>query len=324
MSQALDQTALQQAAEWFAVLSDKQIDESDRLAWQAWLAASPRHHSAWKEVEAINASFNKLNTVSSKTASHQALSHPNSRRQALKVLGFAGVALFGGVMLKRYSPWQDWLTTLTASAKTYSPPPGKTATVVLADASRLWLNANSQAKVEYGLMLRRITVLAGEVLLQSGHDDQDRALVVDTRHGRMTALGTRFTVRQETGRTLLAVYDGRVAITTPQGESIIVPAGNQAYFDTQKISPLEPALSAREAWTRGILIADNQHLDDFIAELSNYYPRRISVSPSVAHFRLMGAYPFSNVPLVLQEIANSLPIRVQNDAQGNFELKPLN
>lgn len=319
---AVEQLALQQAAEWFAVLSDDAPEASERQAWQAWLTAHPAHQRAWAEVEAINAAFSNLNAVASKSASHQALLHSSGRRQALKMLGLAGVTYLGVSLLHRYSPWQDWLTTLTASAITYRTPAGRTHRVLLADQGKLWLNTDTQVRVAYGWMLRRITLEYGEILLQSGHDPQARPLVVDTQHGRLTALGTRFTVCQEATRTLLAVYEGRVAITPSQGTAITLSAGQQAYFDRHGVGAIQAALPAREAWTRGILIADNQSLKDFIAELARYHSTRLSVAPDIAHLRLMGAYPFANVPLVLQEITHSLGIRQHTDAQGNIQLLP--
>lgn len=318
----LEQLALQQAAEWFAVLSDGEPGQDERQAWQAWLAAHPAHQRAWAEVEAINASFSSLNAVASKSASHQALLHSSGRRQALKMLGLAGTTYLGVSLLHRYSPWQDWLTTLTANTSIYRTPAGRTHRVLLADQGKLWLNTDTQVRVAYGWMLRRITLEYGEILLQSGHDPQARPLVVDTRHGRLAALGTRFTVCQQAERTLLAVYEGQVAIAPTQGSPITLRAGQQAYFDRHNVGAVQAALPAREAWTRGILIADNQSLKDFVAELSRYHTTSLTVAPGIAHLRLMGAYPFANVPLVLQEISHSLGIRQQTDAQGNIQLLP--
>ncbi|HSI27779.1 MAG: FecR domain-containing protein [Methylophilus sp.] len=324
MSSPAEHLALQQASEWFAVLNDTRASDSDHQAWQAWLAASPAHAFAWQEVESVHASFQQLNSIASKPASFDALRQSSSRRDFLKVVGFAGASLFSLMLIKRYSPWQDWVTTLTATNETYSPPPAGTSMVVLADKGKLWLNANSQANVEYGWMLRRITLLAGEILLQSGHDEKQRPLVVDTLHGRLTALGTRFTVRQESGKTLLAVYQGQVAINPTQGNAKVINAGSQAYFDNQTIQAFEPASPAREAWTRGMLIADNSKLEDFVAELSNYTTKKIFVARSLAHHRVMGVYPFSNVPVVMAEVANSLSIRLRVDGLGNMELLPKN
>ncbi|MCB5185102.1 FecR domain-containing protein [Methylobacillus gramineus] len=324
MSHNAELTALQQAAEWFAVLRDDQVREHDRHAWQTWFNASPLHQTAWQEVEAINSPFHQLSDIAIKPAALNALNRPTSRRQALKLLGFAGTALISGMLLKRYSPWQDWATTLTASAETHSTMLGKTGMLPLADGGKLWLNTHSQVKVEYGMTLRRIRLIAGEILLQSGKDtDQpSRPLVVDTPHGRLTALGTRFSVQQQAQHTLLAVYDGQVAISPKQGKSFIIVAGWQARFDASHIEHPQPASLAREAWTRGTLIADNRRLDDFIAELGNYFPGKLSVAPEIAHLRLMGAYPFSNVPLVLDEIANTLPLKLQHSTSNTIELVP--
>jgi transmembrane sensor len=321
---AAEHLALQQASEWFAVLNDTRASESDHQAWQAWLAASPAHAFAWQEVESVHASFQQLNTIASKSASFDALRLSSSRRDFMKVLGFAGASVFSLMLVKKYSPWQDWVTTLTATNQAYRPPAAETSMVALADNGKLWLNANSHAKVEYGWTLRRITLLAGEILLQSGHDEKLRPLVVDTLHGRLTALGTRFTVRQESGKTLLAVYQGQVAITPTPGSAKVVDAGWQAYFDDRTIYAFEPASPAREAWTRGMLIADNTRLDEFVAELSNYTTKKISVARSLAHHRVMGVYPFSNVPIVMAEVANSLSIRLRIDTLGNMELLPKN
>ena len=324
MSQSAELTALQQAAEWFAVLRDEQAEENDKIAWQAWLKASPLHQSAWAEVESIHTPFQELTSIAHKPAAHQALSRPTSRRQALKLLGFGSIAFASGMLLKRFSPWQDWITTLTAQADIHRPEPGKTGIVTLADGGKLWLNAGSLATVEYGYSLRRITLAAGEILVQSGHDTTSpaRPLVVDTRHGRMTALGTRFTVQQQAEHTLLAVYEGQVAISPKHASPIVISAGWQTQFDTHRVSHPAKASAAREAWTRGILIADNRRLDDFIQELGLYYPGKLSVSPSAAHLRLMGAYPFNDVHLVLDEITNTLPVQIQESGKDSIVLMP--
>ncbi|MFJ5445939.1 FecR domain-containing protein [Methylobacillus methanolivorans] len=322
MKQTTDHIALQQAAEWFAVLRDEHVQQDDLAAWQVWLNASPLHQSAWQEVEAINTPFTQLTAIADKPAAHRALHHPASRRQALKLLGFAGAAFVSGMLLKRYTPWQDWATTLTAQSDIHRSEPGKTDVVTLADGGKLWLNAGSEAKVEYGITLRRITLVAGELLLQSGHDQALRPLVVDTLHGRLTALGTRFSVQQQAEFTLLAVYEGQVAIQPKQGKTVIIEAGWQARFDRQHVAHTAPASPAREAWTRGILIADNRRLDDFIAELSNYYPGKLSVSPSIAHLRLMGAYPFNDVPKTLNAITQTLPVSLQQLGADGIMLIP--
>ena len=63
------------------------------------------------------------------------------------------------------------------------------------------------------------------------HLDVYKRQVVDTAEGRLRALGTRFTVRQEAGATLLAVYQGAVEIrTTGNAPAVVITAGHQARY----------------------------------------------------------------------------------------------
>ncbi|WZB74169.1 FecR domain-containing protein [Achromobacter insuavis] len=84
---------------------------------------------------------------------------------------------------------------------------------MLPDGSRVWLNTASAFNRDFQPGLRRLHLVAGEILIETG-TDKDRPFVVDTAEGRLRALGTRFTVRQEADATLLAVYQGAVEIRT--------------------------------------------------------------------------------------------------------------
>ncbi|HCE41020.1 MAG TPA: iron dicitrate transport regulator FecR, partial [Alcanivorax sp.] len=78
----------------------------------------------------------------------------------------------------------------------------------LDDGGRLWLNSATTVDVAYDDALRRVTLHDGEILIQTGADPRRRPFVVDTRHGRLRALGTRFTVRHHRDHGFLAVYQG--------------------------------------------------------------------------------------------------------------------
>src|SRR5690606_34915378 len=144
----------------------------------------------------------------------------------------------------------------------------------LPDGSRVWLNAASSLDADMRDGLRRLALVAGEILVDTAHDA--RPFVVDTPQGRMRALGTRLTVRREAGRTFLAVYDGAVEIRTAgDAATQVVPAGRQAHFDATHISATAPADAAREAWSRGELIAWDLSLADVVDELRPYHAAHI-------------------------------------------------
>lgn len=315
--QAVEHTALQQAAEWFALLRSGHTQPTDYAAWQIWLQADAKHRAAWQAVESIDATFNQASHLGNAQAVKSALLHPpsTSRRQALKLLGVAGTTLVAGWILKSHSPWRDWLTNVAASDVQYEVGVGQTRLFTLAEGTRLWLNTASQAEVSYSVALRRITLRTGELLVASAkeHVALERPLVVDTIHGRITAIGTRFTVRLNEQHTYVAVYEGAVAIKANAGARLqVLKAGEQVQFNALAVQTIQPAEKAREAWTRGILLADNRQLDDFMAELSRYRHGQIAVSPNIAHLRIMGAFPINDIDRVLNSISETLPVRIKH------------
>lgn len=315
-TQTLEHAALQQAAEWFALLRSEQTQQADYAEWQVWLQADSRHRAAWQAVESIDATFNQATHLGNSQAVKSTLLHPpsTSRRQALKLLGVAGTSLVAGWILKNHSPWRDWVTNVAANEVQYQVGIGQTRLFTLAEGTKLWLNTASQAEVSYSVALRRITLRTGELLVASAKEQTalERPLVVDTAHGRITAIGTRFTVKLNEKHTYVAVYEGAVAIEAKSGGRLqVLKAGEQVQFNALALQMVQPAEKAREAWTRGILLADNRPLDDFMAELSRYRHGQIVVSPNIAQLRIMGAFPINDIDRVLSAITEALPVRVK-------------
>lgn len=331
-TQPLENAALEQAAEWFAILRSEHAQEADYLEWKVWLEADTEHQSAWLEVESIDATFKHMTRSGNPQAAKSALLNQASfnpasasRRHALKLFSLAGASVISGLMVKRYSPWRDWVTNIAATPRQYQVTVGQTRLLTLTEGSRLWLNTQSHAEVSYSIALRRITLHAGELLIASAKDNSgnDRPLVVDTIHGRMTAIGTRFTVMLNAHDTYVAVFDGAVSVQAiGSGRQQLLKAGEQLRFNTQTIQAIQPAEKAREVWTRGILLADNRRLDDLMAELSRYRNGRITVSPTIAHLRIMGAFPISNTDLILTSIAESLPVAIKHVGSMDIAVIP--
>lgn len=315
-----DYRALQQAAEWFAVLADAPVSEAQRQAWCQWLAARPEHAAAWRRVEAISGQFARLPGDERRQAAGQALRGPlKGRRQVLGLfllLGGAGLlAVGGGARL----PWRAWV----ASERTGT---GEIRDTRLADGTHLWLSSRTAVDVDYGASLRRLQVLRGEVLIDTARDSVQppRPLVVDSAQGRLRALGTRFSVREGDGFTQLSVFEGAVQIE-PFGAATrqVLGAGRQVRFDRDGIAASEPVDQGRQAWSRGILLADDMRLGDFVEELGNHLPGYLGCDPRVADLRLVGAYPLADGQRILDALQNSLPIRLNRRLPWWVTLEPL-
>ena len=281
---------LQQAAEWFAVLGAPAVDAQAHQRWRQWLDADPAHQQAWRQVEAISGKFLNL-PGGNKPMAHRLLDAAATgqarRRQALKMLTLlCGVGL-GSWGASQAVPWRRWTATHhTALAERRE--------VRLADGGRVWLNTDSAIDVDYGPGLRRIRLVAGEILVTTAPDTQTpaRPFVVDTAQARLRALGTRYSVYQEDDASVVAVFDGAVQVepVTPGAAGGILHAGQQARITRAGHVAAEPAALARRSWADGLIVAENMRLGDFAAELSRYRRGHLGCDPAIADLRIVGTY----------------------------------
>ena len=320
---ALSHQALQQAAEWFALLRSGEATAADRAQWQAWLDDAQEHRKAWQQVERISGRFEPAQNSPSRDAAARGFCTANTRmarrRQVLVGLGgLAGSALFG---------WIGWRHTplpglLMARYADYRSETGEVRSIELPDGSSIWLGTASAFDLDYRKDLRRIRLIAGEILVQTAADP-DRPFVVDTPQGRLRALGTRFTVRLDDDETLVAVYSGAVeARTADTAATRIIQTGQQTRFTSATLAAGEIADPAREAWTRGILVTENTPLIDVVRELRRYRGGYLGVAPEIAHLSVIGSYPATDPDRALAMLEAVLPIRVKRPLSWWVSIEP--
>ena len=305
---------LEQAAEWFARLRDGRAGGAERAAWQAWLHAAEEHRAAWRYVEDISRGFAPLQEAPGRRDAADALATAAGRLRARRRI-LTGVAALAGTGLAGWLGWRQALLPagLLAWAADVRTGTGEQRDVTLADGSRLWLNTASAVNLRLGAQERRVRLVAGEVFVETAQGGGDaRPFLVETAHGRMRALGTRFNVRLDGGQTHLAVYEGAVEIRTGgSGTASVVAAGQQARFDAGRIAPAEAADAAREAWAQGTLVADDIPLREVVQELRRYRSGHIGVADSVADLRVYGNFPIHDTDRVLRMLAAALPVRIE-------------
>ncbi|GGB99133.1 hypothetical protein GCM10007205_05550 [Oxalicibacterium flavum] len=303
---------LERAAEWFALLRSGDASEADRAHWQAWLAASEENRHAWQYVERISGRFMPLRQGEHGRTAADAFQTARSlmtrrRRVLLGIAACAGSGVLG---------WQVWRHTPVAGmalawVADYHTATGEVRDVSLSDGTHVWLGTASAFNERYAGDLRRLDLVRGEILIQTGSDAL-RPFVLDSAHGRMRALGTRFTARLEDDATLLAVHQGSVEIRTgSSGATTVVQAGQQARFTATGIGRIEPADPGREASARGILIAQNIPLEQVVQELRRYHPGHLGLDPAIAGLPVFGSYPAHDVARTLAMLASVMPISVR-------------
>ncbi|KDE38853.1 Fe2+-dicitrate sensor, membrane component [Nitrincola lacisaponensis] len=300
---------MEQAAEWFALLRSGEATAAQQLAWQQWLQASVEHQRAWFYVERIGQRFEPIQVSPVRSAAVSAFCQVQNqqarRRQVLR-----GLLVLSGSSLLGWAGWQQ-TTQFRLPMADYHTATGEIRMLALQDGTHVWLNALSAVNEQYQPHQRQLTLVSGEMLVQTA-PDPSRQFIVTTPYGQLRALGTRFSVRLEDHHVLVAVYDGAVEIQTAwHGTTQIIPAGSQARFTDERIFSAEPADPAREAWSRGILIAQDIPLTELITELRRYYSGHLSLSPDAAELRVFGSYPVTDIEQTLSMLESVLPIQIQ-------------
>lgn len=302
---APDAAVLREAARWLVRLHSGRAGEADHAACAAWRDADPAHERAWQRAERLSQKFGAAPAaVGVPVLARQARSN---RRAALRTLALLATAAPAAWLGWRLAPWEAW----TSDHRTAT---GERREVQLADGSRVLLDTGSAIDVRIDAGQRTVRLRAGAIQVATAADA--RPFVVETALGRLRALGTRFTVRQDGEDTQqqirLAVTEGAVEVTLRGASSpaLVVPAGRQTLLRHQGASPLTAVSPESQAWTQGVLYAENMRLADFCAELARYRPGLLHCSPEVAELRISGAFQLRDTDYVLSMVANTLPVQV--------------
>lgn len=262
-------------------------------------------------VERISNRFEPMQSPAQQHAAASALQavRGGGRRRRQVLAGLAGLVASAGAGLLGWDAWSE-SPLAGAMLADHHTGSGDIRQLTLADGSELWLNTASAVDTDFSASLRRITLLRGEIAVRTAHGDT-RPLVVDTPHGRLRALGTRFTVRLARQSTYLGVFDGAVEARPERGAARVLHAGQQTELNAVGVAAPQAALAARDAWTRGVLLADDITLGELVAELRPYRHGHLAVAPEVAQLRVLGAYPLRDTDQALAMLEAALPVRVR-------------
>lgn len=303
------ETTADEASEWLTLLMSGEATDEDRQRWHQWRRRDPDNERAWQHIESFAARLKGLHPAAAHSALSLAADRTASpgRRRAMRALFWLGTAGATGVLASRTQTWRQ-------TAADYRTGTGEQRSVSLDDGTRITLNTASAIDVRFDGERRLVRLVAGEVMVVTGHARNDRRpFVVDTAEGRIRALGTRFTVRQQSDRTSVAVLESAIEITpfAASGTPRLLHAGERATFTADGIDTIATADDQTSAWTLGQLIADDMRLGDFIEELGRYRPGIVRCEPAVAGLRFSGVFPLADTDRILAMLPSVLPVQVR-------------
>jgi transmembrane sensor len=308
-----DYRVLQEAAQWFALLESGAASEAEHDAWATWMQEEA-HARAWSRVERIRSQLQPLADEATGRAARSVLLRQPDRRAALKYLAVAGIGI-ASVLAGGNLPWRSWAADQRSRV-------GEVRDLALDEGSRLWLNTDSAVDIDFRQDIRALSLQRGELLLDVASDR--RPLWLRSRDGAIRVeRPARFSLQQRGDRSWLNVFSGAVELRLANATGTRqVAAGQRQAFSLRTMGALEAAQRSREAWSQGVLLADNQRLADFIAELARYCSGYLGCDPRVAELRVVGAFPLADTERVLAALAATLPVTINRRLPWWVSLEP--
>lgn len=299
---------LQEAADWLTRLQRPEVDETDWLAFDAWLA-EPGAQEAYDAIQAVDEEiFHRGPTI------RTALSKPRhaASRQPFSVdwrwlggLGPAAAALVVAVVL---APWGELLPqpdTLYATAK------GESRAVQLADGSRIDLGVDSHLSVRLEPNARRVTVHDGQALFDVAHDAR-RPFVITAGDETVRVLGTRFDVRRRDGQLSVTVLRGLVEVSTDgQDEPVRLHPGQMLEHVEGGASITVSKVAAEDqiGWKSGRLVYRDQPLGRIVSDLNHYFDRPLRLEGEhTADLRFSGVLIVDGQDAMVRRLSSLMPI----------------
>ncbi|MFG0634454.1 FecR domain-containing protein [Pseudomonas sp. xss_2] len=296
------QAQVDQAIDWLVKLRFDEPSARTERQFQQWLTSHPHNALAWQRVSTLSDELAGLPSDLSRRTLEGSRRQQISRRDHLKLL--AVLAVGGSLGWAAREPLG--LPALLADSSTAT---GERRDVQGSDGSRIQLNTASAIDLRYSADQRLLTLIRGELTLDSNANDK-RPFIIDTQLGALSTHDGQLLLRENAQGLLLAVRRGEVTLMPHSAPLRQVYPGQVLQLAAS--GAIQPALVHGDpwGWTDGVLSVQQMPLSEFTAELSRYRPGLLRCAPEVADLKVSGTYQLADTEQILQLLARSLPLQI--------------
>jgi transmembrane sensor len=207
-------------------------------------------------------------------------------------------------------------------------PYGKRSQIILADGTKIWLNAGST--LSYPVRFTgnsREVYLSGEAFFEVTAD-RSKPFYVITADLRIRVTGTRFNVTSYSNDviTQAVLVEGKIEAAKNRlfGRSVELSPGERIVFDRKenKIQKDKVDVELYTSWVTGYLILENEPVDEIFKKLERYYDKKIIVEKISDQPRFTGKLNLDDdLEKVLNNMAFSANFTVENK-NGIYIINP--
>lgn len=314
-----------------------------RQAFEAWLAADPRHARAYDEMASVYALLEAPARQVHARESHSfapsgaylADAHSTGAPSPSSSSFAASARNLGGFDRLRaaFRPRLGWLFPPALAAMIgagfWLVTPGLiqnlqadivssrdlVSEITLPDGSRAYLGADTALALDFADGRRALTLLRGEAYFDVRHStttDAQGQFTVHVGPDQVRDIGTRFNVERQSSGAIVTVTQGEVEVQGSldpsaqrllEGDRLVLSDG---HAQTATSSDPEAVL----AWMDGRLVVEGARLDEVARTLERHAPGRIILRGHAQNRLISGTFPLGDVDGTLETMAAALDLSV--------------
>jgi transmembrane sensor len=229
----------------------------------------------------------------------------------------AAILIVAGIV----GAWWAWLPAIIQTAT------AEQRVVSLPDGSQVTVGPLSRVSYRYSAATRALRLDTGQAFFEVTKEAH-RPFVVDTRRGRIVAVGTAFSVNLASDRLNVTVAEGTVRIENaelsqkPSGSAaadpVMVSAGRRYIAATNGASVTTlPSATPDVSWRDGRLVYYGDPLSAVITDLNRYAVDRIELADqTLGDLQYTGTVFPKGVNDWLVSLPNIFPVRVERRKHG--------
>lgn len=308
------QPAEHQASLWAARLDGSTLTAADQAELETWLETDPAHRELLSDFCQFSADLEQRLPLLSgirdeiaeiPTVPKTAQLFPWLRRPVLAGAMLTAAAVLA-VILWPGQP-QNQFQHLTT-------PVAQRSETILADGSRVELNAQTSVVVELGKTERRVRLAGGEAFFHVTKDPA-RPFYVETPAGLIRVTGTQFNVSTTASTSLeVTVLEGTVEVNAGDAGGLhSLQSGDKLTRmpDRVDLTTLTPGqLNDALAWRQGQIVFADTPLREALDRFARYHGRTLTSSEAAAGQRVGGIYSLDDLDGFLTFLDNNERMRL--------------
>lgn len=307
-----------EAAEWVIRLGEG-TTPALQAAFDAWVSQGVLHREAY---DFARATWSDLGAVSSMDLGYaetpelapRPYAPPLPVRARLKTLSRAALLapVLALLMLGGFTFWYG--NPVIYFGADYIADTGSTLDLSLPDGSRVELSSGSAIAMEFDGSERALHLLAGKAyfIVAPQNEQEPRPFSVTAKGVTTTALGTEFMVDLHAHAVDVLVTDHSVSIDQSEGGEVLLAQGHAVSYRMGRgfTEIREDTGDFSTAWRKGMLVFDNQPLDQVLAEINRHVHGRLLIrNETLAKRRVSGIFDAHDARDAVDRIAHELGLR---------------